>query len=396
MRLKPNSLAMTIVLALLTALGPLSTDLYLPSLPFITRDLATTTADTQLTLSAFLAGFAVGQVFYGALSDTIGRKPVLLAGLAIFVLASLGCALAWNVEALIGFRFLQALGASGPIVLGRAVVRDLYDGREAARQLSLMATIMGLVPAVAPVLGGVLQLAFGWRSAFLACLLCGGLLLAVVLLAMPETIRERRKEAFSIATILRGFGHLLRLPAYRAYVGLAALTYSGLFAWISGSSFILQGIYGLHELAFAFSFVAVVLGYVAGTMLAQRLVARRGPERTVAIGVGCLFAGGVAMLAVILLGFASPAAIIVPMAVYTCGVGLTLPPSMALAMAPFPDRAGAASSFLGLCQMSSAALVGAAIGHALAASALPMGLAVAATGTLALILFWTTRRIRRA
>jgi DHA1 family bicyclomycin/chloramphenicol resistance-like MFS transporter len=393
-RLKPNSRGMTIVLALLTSLGPLSTDLYLPSLPFIAVDLASSISQTQLTLSAFLFGFAAGQVFYGSLSDIRGRKPVLAGGLALFVLASLGCAAAPNIETLIACRFLQALGGSGPVVLARAMVRDLYEGRRAAQELSRMASIMGVVPAIAPVLGGFLQEAFGWRSAFFACFGFGALLTMAALSGLPETIRVRSQERFSLVTIVRGFGHLLRLPAYRAYVGLATLTYSGLFAWISGSSFILQGIYGMSEIAFGFSFLVVVLGYVGGTILAQRLVVRRGPERTVGTGIGCLFVGGVAMAALMAAGISSPIAVLLPMALYTCGVGLTLPPSMALAMAPFPDRAGAASSFLGLCQMGCAALVVAGVASLLGASAMPMALAIATTGTLALILFWTTRRIR--
>jgi DHA1 family bicyclomycin/chloramphenicol resistance-like MFS transporter len=393
-RLKPNSRGVTIVLALLTSLGPLSTDLYLPSLPFIAVDLASSISRTQLTLSAFLFGFAAGQFFYGSLSDIRGRKPVLAGGLALFVLASLGCAAAPNIETLIACRFLQALGGSGPVVLARAMVRDLYEGRRAAQELSRMASIMGVVPAIAPVLGGFLQEAFGWRSAFFACFGFGALLTMAALSGLPETIRVRSQERFSLITIVRGFGHLLRLPAYRAYVGLATLTYSGLFAWISGSSFILQGIYGMSEIAFGFSFLVVVLGYVGGTILAQRLVVRRGPERTVGTGIGCLFVGGVAMAALMAAGISSPIAVLLPMALYTCGVGLTLPPSMALAMAPFPDRAGAASSFLGLCQMGCAALVGAGVGSLLGASAMPMALAIATTGTLALILFWTTRRIR--
>jgi DHA1 family bicyclomycin/chloramphenicol resistance-like MFS transporter len=204
---------MTIVLALLTSLGPLSTDLYLPSLPFIAVDLAGSISRTQLTLSAFLFGFAAGQFFYGSLSDIRGRKPVLAGGLALFVLASLGCAAAPNIETLIACRFLQALGGSGPVVLARAMVRDLYEGRRAAQELSRMASIMGVVPAVAPVLGGFLQDAFGWRSAFFACFGFGALLTAAALAGLPETIRVRSQERFSLVTIVRGFGHLLRLPA---------------------------------------------------------------------------------------------------------------------------------------------------------------------------------------
>ena len=173
MQLKPDTLAMTAVLAFLTALGPLSTDMYLPSLPAIARDLGATAAQTQLTLSAFLFGFAVGQLFYGPIADKIGRRPVLLFGLGLFLAATLACTLAPGIGTLTAARFCQALGASGPIVLGRAMVRDLYEGPRAGRELSRMGSIMGVVPAIAPVFGGVLQDLFGWRSTFATTLIVG-------------------------------------------------------------------------------------------------------------------------------------------------------------------------------------------------------------------------------
>src|SRR3954470_15989530 len=309
MRLRPDTLAMTVMLALLTALGPLSTDMYLPSLPAIARDLRATTAQTQLTLSAFLLGFAVGQFVYGPISDKVGRRPVLLAGLGLFLVASAACTLATSVEMLTAARFVQALGGSGPIVLARAMVRDLYEGPRAGKELSRMGAIMGLVPAVAPILGGVLQGLFGWRANFAATVLCGAALGAAVLIVLPETIPARSAAPLSLISVLRGFGVLLRHKTYRVYVGLAAVSYAGLFAFISGSSFVLQGIYRLSELAFAFSFAFCVIGFITGTMLAQRLVGTRGLDRTIALGVACLAAGGVVMLAVVAVG--SPSALAV-------------------------------------------------------------------------------------
>lgn len=391
MHLKPDTLGMTAILAMLTALGPLSTDMYLPSLPAIARALGTDAARAQLTLSAYLVGYAAGQIVYGPISDKVGRKPTVLAGLALYCLASAVCALAPSIEVLIGARVLQALGAAGPIVLGRAIVRDLYDGARAGRELSRMGMLMGLVPAIAPVLGGVLEPLFGWRSNFWAVLGGAAALALAVMLFLPETLRERRPEPISLMNILRGFRVLLRHPGYRLYVMLAAFTYAGLFAFISGSSFVLQGVYGLSPLAFGLSFGLSVLGYIAGTIVAQRIVGGRGLDGTIRLGVLCLAGGGLLMLLGMIGRTGSSLEVTLPMALYAAGVGLVLPQSNASAMMPFPDRAGAASSLQGLVQMSFAAVVGSTLGLLLARSALVMPLCIAAMGLAALSMFALAR-----
>jgi DHA1 family bicyclomycin/chloramphenicol resistance-like MFS transporter len=394
--LKPDTLALTMLLGLLTALGPLSTDMYLPSLPTIASALQTSTAAVQLTLSVFLIGFAAGQVIYGPLADRHGRKPPLIAGLVLFTAASIGCAVAPTIEILVAMRFLQALGASGPIVLARTVVRDLYEGPRAGRELSRMGTIMGFVPAAAPVLGGVMHTVFGWQSTFLFCALFGLIAIAVVVTKLPETIRSRSQEALSLVGILRGFAVLTRHRGFLAYMALLSLTYGGLFAYISASSFVLQGVYRLSEFAFGIAFAIGVLGYIAGTLLAQRIVPRLGLARTIGLGVVFLAAGGLLMLAAVILGPGHPAEIVLPMVVYLIGVGLVMPQTMASALQPFPDRAGAASSLLGLVQMLTAATIGIGIGKTLDGGALPLPLTLAATGIASLVVFHATKSARYA
>lgn len=395
MTFRPNTFALTALLGLMTALGPLSTDMYLPSLPAIGAAFDASTSRTQLTLSLFLAGFACGQIVYGPLSDRRGRKPVLLGGLALFLVASFASTFANSIEFLIVARFFQALGASGPIVLARAIVRDLYDGAQAGRELSRMGTIMGVVPAAAPMLGGFLEAGFGWRSNFLVMTLIGTALGATIVLRLPETIRHRSREEFSILAVVSGYRALLRHHGYRSYVALSSLTYSGLFCFISGATFVLQGYYGLSEIAFGFSFGSVVIGFITGSFIAQRVVTKLGINRTISIGMALITFGGLAMVLLSLFAPKSAFAIIIPMAFYTAGVGFIMPQSMAGAMSPFSDRAGAASSLLGLIQMSSAAIVGAVIGHALEyAPQLPLPFGIALLALASLGVFLATRKIR--
>ncbi|WP_413991337.1 multidrug effflux MFS transporter [Labrys okinawensis] len=394
--LRPNTFALTALLALMTALGPLSTDMYLPSLPAIGLSLGADTAQVQLTLSAFLLGFAAGQIFYGPFSDKYGRKPLLLGGLCLFVIASLLCVIAPSIELLIAARFFQALGAAGPIVLARAVVRDLYEGPKAARELALMGTIMGLVPAAAPILGGYVQRFLGWPFHFAIAAACGIFGGIVISQKLPETAKSRNPAPISPWSILKGFASLTDNRGFLAYLAMMALAYGGLFAYISGSSFVLQGIYHLSEVAFGLAFAIGVVGYIAGTLTAQRLVPRVGIDRTIAAGVVCLAGGGLVMLACVLFGAGHPAEIVVPMMLYLFGVGLVMPQAMAGALMPFPTKAGSASSFCGFTQMLGGALIGAAVGHFLGASALPLPMAIAATGMCALIIFLLSGPARRA
>jgi DHA1 family bicyclomycin/chloramphenicol resistance-like MFS transporter len=259
-----------------------------------------------------------------------------------------------------------------------------------------MGTIMGVVPAVAPILGGVLQATFDWRASFVFTIAGAAALGAVVIASLPETARSIGTGSVSPRGIFRSFASLSHHRSFRTYAGLSALAYSGLFAFISGSSFVLQGYYGLGEVAFGFSFSFGVLGFITGTLLARRLAGTRGLDGTIQVGVACLASGGLLMMGCVALGLFGPFGVIVPMALYGVGVGLTMPQALAAAMQPFPDRAGAASSLVGVVQMSLAAGVGAVLGLVLEGRALPLPIAVATLGIAAFVLFHTTHRIRAA
>jgi len=392
--LRPDTFALTALLALITALGPVSTDMYLPSLPDISRALSASPAEVQLTLSAYLVAFAVGQITYGPVSDRCGRKPVMVVALVLFCATNLVCAVAPTIEVLIAARALQALGGSGAVVVARAIVRDLYAGARAGRELSLMGAIMGIAPIVAPVVGGVLQTAFGWRANFLVALGVGLIAVTIVWRSLPETLRERAPEPISLAGVLRVYRGIARNGAFISHLGITATSYAGLFAWLSGSSFVLQQVYGLSPFRFGIAFALCSLGFLLGTLLAARLVSRIGLDRTIGLGSLALAAGGLAMCAGLALGSTSVAVIVGTTALYLFGLGLAMPQAMAGALTPFPDRAGAASSLVGFVQQTSAAMLGAVVGHTLGETAWPMALPIAAMGCLALILWTMTRRVR--
>jgi DHA1 family bicyclomycin/chloramphenicol resistance-like MFS transporter len=392
--LRPGTFALTALLAALTAIGPLSTDMYLASLPDIARQLGASTAQVQLTISAYLIGFAVGQIVYGPLSDRHGRKPVLLTALALYCAASLACALATSIEMLIVARAVQALGGSSGIVLARAIVRDLYSGARAGRELSVMGAVMALAPVLAPIAGGLLQTGFGWRSVFFT-LVGGGLIgAAIVWPLLPETLPARAAEPVSPASMLRSYHVVARNPAYLAYLGLASTGFGGLFAWISGTSFVLQNLYGLTPFQFGVAFAVGSVGYMGGTMLAARLVMRLGIDRTLGIGAAAMAGGGLGMVVALALGLTSAASLVLPMALYLAGLGMVLPQAIAGAMTPFPERAGAASALLGFIQQTAAALCGAVVGWLLGRSAWPLAAAVAVMGCASLLLWISTRALR--
>ena len=359
------SFGLALLLTTLVALGPLSTDLYLPALPTLARVFGSDAAGVQLTLSVFLAGFAVGQLFYGPLSDRFGRRPLMLGGLAIYGLATIACILAPSIEMLIAARFVQAIGACAGPVLGRAVVRDVWGAAESARIIAYMGGAMAIAPLLGPTLGGFLTVLFGWQSNFVILLL----VCAVQVIAVAHLLRESNVQRNPGAThprqLLANFRLLLANRSYLGYVLTFSFSYSALFAFISASSFVLSARYGLTPEVYGMCFGLVVAGYVVGSLASGRLVRRFGGDTLLAFGA-CLGAvAGASMAALEFSGATSIAAILAPMFFCTVATGLVMPNAIAKALAPYPAMAGSASALMGCVQMTLAAVVGIAVGHAL-------------------------------
>jgi MFS transporter, DHA1 family, multidrug resistance protein len=394
--LRPGSLALTFLLASLTAIGPLSTDMYVPSLPDIGRALHASTEQVQLTISSYLLGFATGQILYGPLSDRFGRKPVIMTALVLYGLGSVVCATTQSVEMLAAVRFVQALGGAGAIVLARAVVRDLYSGVRAGRELSLMGSIQALAPILAPVIGGALQTVFGWRASFILLVIFAVTIGAATARLLPETLHKPTSGPFSLAAMGGLFASVLVHRSFLAHLGIVITTFVGLYAWVSGSSIVIQGIYGLSPLAFGATYAIGSSGYLLGTNIAVRVVMRHGLDRMIGIGTALMAAGGLLMAAVVALGLSSVIWLVAGMTIYLTGMGISMPQTLAGAITPFHDRAGTASSLLGFSQQSTASIAAAIIGAYLGHSAWPVAGTVAAMGCLAFLFWVLTRRARNA
>lgn len=391
--ISPKSLLATGIIASLVAIGPLSTDMYLPAFPALMQSFNADINQVQQTLSIFLIGFALAQLIYGPLSDRFGRKPVLMAGLLLFLVSSLAITFAESIATLSSLRLLQAIGGSAGPVLGRAMVRDIHGPRESARLLSYIGTAMAVAPAAAPIIGGYLTVWFGWQSIFLFLAAYGAIGVMLLGMRIPETAPPGSHHIISVGNLLKNYGILLKHPTWRWYTLTCSFVFAGLFSFLSGSSFVIIEFLGYEEQQFGLFFALVVAGFMIGTQIGGRLVRRLGINRLLGYGSTIAATGGVSMLLLALAGVHHVAAIVLPQMLYMIGVGIVMPQSMAGALAPFPHMAGTASALLGFIQMSAAAGVGVLVGHYHDGSPLSMSLSIALMGILTLVSFLQLRRV---
>ncbi|HWU89781.1 MAG TPA: multidrug effflux MFS transporter [Kofleriaceae bacterium] len=389
-------------LGALTTVAALSIDMSLPAQPTLARRFDVDDGTAQLSLSLFMLGFSAAQVFVGYLSDVWGRRPVLVAGLAGFVVAGVACALSPTIEVLLACRVLQGAGASAAPVLARAMVRDTQPAHQAARLLSTMLAALAVAPMIAPVIGGALLGALGWRWIFAMLALCGAAMLGLAHTALPETLPAERRVPPSAIGLVRNYRRFFATPGVRLPLLLSCASFAGQFAYIAVSPFVLIDGYHVSGDAFGFYFAVTALALMLGSLFGGRLLrAGRSPGAMLVTGTSLLLSGGVLVMIGTHVEQLGIAGFIVPMVIYFFGTGISSPSSTALAMEPVPHIAGTASAAVGILTMTTGALAGYETAKLGGSSPTTFAYVTLSMGVLAAAVAWTIaigrrRRRRRA
>lgn len=387
-----SPVTLLVLLGALTAIAPMSMDMYLPAFPQIATEYRVSQAPIQLSLTACMVGLACGQLFAGPLTDRLGRRAPVTLGIAVYAAASLLCALAPSPALLAAFRVVQGFSGGVGIVVGRAVVRDLYSGVAAAKYFSRLILVSGLAPVVAPVLGSQILRVTTWRGVFVILALLGALLTAAVAWRLPETLPPHRRAHGRSAHPLRAAFPLVTDRVYVGYVLAQGLAFAGMFAYISGSSFVVQDVYGASAQAYSLMFAANSIGLMLLGQANAHLVDRHSPNALLrsSVALGLLIAA--LLLAALLAGFAPLAVVGVLLFGYVCTLGMTLPNATALAMDRYPQAAGTAAAVMGASQFALGGLVAPLVGLGSGHSAVPMAVVMLCCASLALAALALTRQ----
>lgn len=371
-------------------LQPLSTDLYLASLPSLASAFDVPVSTVQLTLSLFVIGFGGAQLIIGPLSDRFGRRPILLGGLALYVAASALCGLSQSIGMLIAARFLQALGCCAAVIIARAIVRDAYDPTHSIRVVAKASTWLSLAPIFGPILGSYLQVTFGWRAAFVALGLFSAGLMALSAWRLPETNMHKDPRATEWRGLLANYRIVLGAREFWAHALPGALSYGAIFSFISGSSFVLIKVLQVPTEWFGYCFAFGVSGYMSGTILCRRLLHTLGAHRAFRIGSALSLVTGVAFLAAVAAGIAHWSLMLAAMFLTMGAHGINFPIAQSGAVAPFPQQAGTAAGLMGALYMSIAFAVGTVVGATHNGTLYPLALIAA---TIGMLIFTTVRTI---
>lgn len=380
-------------LAALTGTTALSIDMSLPAQPTLARELAVSPEVAQLTLGLYLAGFALGQLVVGSLSDALGRRRVLLAGLAVFTLAGVACAAAPSIEILLAARVVQGFGSAASPVIARAMVRDTQPAASAARMLSTIMAVLAVAPMLAPAFGGVLLIHLGWQAIFATLAAVGVAFSAMALFTLPETLPPERRVRPSLGAIVDGYLRFLRTPGTLVPTAVACLSFAGQFAFIADSPFVLIDGFGVAPDHFGYYFGATALALMIGSIVGRRRLLLRPPARVLALGALTLCIGGGLAAIGVHWPALGRAGLMAPVVIYFLGIGLTSPSATAIAMHPVPEIAGAASAAIGALTMLSGAASGYFTTHTGGSDPRTLGLVMAAAGTIAVAICVHSKQI---
>lgn len=380
----PSRFRMILVLGALITLGPLTIDMYLPALPKIGEELSVSSSVAQLTLTGTLAGLALGQLVVGSLSDSLGRRRPLLAGIVLHMAASVLCFLTPNIAVLGIARGLQGMGASAAAVVAIAVVGDLYSGNTAATVMSRLMLVLGVAPVLAPSLGAAVLLKGSWHWVFVALVILAGLLFVMAALALPETLPPSHRRPLKVGGIMRTYGQLLRDARFVILVLVAALGMSGLFAYISAAPFVLQGRYGLDQQMFAAVFAAGAIALIGSTQFNVVLLRRFSPQAITVTALASAAVAGVVFVGLTVADIGGLAGFLVPVMAILTAMGFVIPNAPALALSRHSEAAGTAAALLGAAQFGLGALVAPLVG-ALGNGALALSAVMTAGMAIALV-----------
>lgn len=380
-----RSWGLAALLASLAMLGPFAIDTYLPAFPAIGRDLSASPIALQQTLSAYLFAYAFMMLWHGALSDAIGRRPVIIGGLMIYAIATLGCAIAGNIQSLWLFRALQGLSAGAGLVVGRAIIRDRFSGAEAQRLMSQITLVFGIAPAIAPVVGGILLNIFGWRSIFWALLLWVVVIIAWSAKSLPETLPVAQRQSLHPRALWRNYRTVLGRVDFLLLALIPSFNFSAFFLYIASAPAFLIDLLGVGTYGFAWLFVPMIAGIMVGATLSGRMAGKLSPKRTIRLGYTFMGAGVVVNL--LICAFLPPAVAwnVLPIMIFTLGSSIVMPSATLMLLDLFPAMRGLASSLQGFVQFTlsgvTAGTVAPFLAHSLSALAWGMaGFTVASFG----------------
>lgn len=382
--------AILLILGLLSAIGPFSIDMYLPAFETIAQDFQTNIEHIQLSLTAFFIGIASGQLVYGPLLDKFGRKKPLLIGLLVYIGASLLCAYVQDPDHLIALRFIQALGSCSGMVAARAIVRDLFEPREAAKVFSMLMLVIGISPIIAPSVGAFVMTNFDWHIIFLILAALALFIFLSVIFILPESYRGNREMSLKPRPILLGFREVFQNPSFILYAAVGGFAASGLYAYLSGSPFVLQQLFELSEAEYGAAFAMVASALIIATQLNRALLNRWESEAISKRASIVQASVGVLLVILALSGVITLYILLGLICIFLCCQGFIFPNTSALALAPFKNLAGSASALLGFVQMGLGAVTSGMVSYFHNGTMLPMVAVMCTSATVACLIYWLT------